>query len=683
MKRGIKIFSIILMIGAVLSACTAAIAFVYLSRFKESRVSDELLDISDVAEPTRFYCYNFSDRESRTGEKMIVESTSLGNNVKYKFVQFSDVPQNLINAFIAIEDKRFYDHTGVDPYRSSRAALNYVLRGHSSFGGSTITQQLVKNLTGESDISPTRKIKEAFCALNLEDTLDKSEIIELYLNIINLSDGCRGIGAAAEHFYSKTPSELSLSECATIASITNNPSKYNPRMHPENVIKRRNIVLEKMLELGYIDEFECKNAKAEPIRLNLSQSDNEKVNSWYIDMVIDDVISDLCDKFGMSREYASFMLYRGGYKIYTAMDMNVQKIVEEYYNDLSNFPCDEEGSLPQSSMIIIDPATGDILGVAGAVGVKRGNRVQNYATQAKRPSGSAIKPLSVYTPAFEDEIINWSSIVDDSPVFLSQGKPWPKNANGEYAGNVTIKYAVEHSLNTVPVKLLDEIGASRSFDFLVEGLHIKNLDRKVDMGSASLALGQSSKGITLRELTGGYTVFSNGIMSKPRSYFKVTDSNGQIILDNTANQEKVISTETAAIMTKLLECVVENGTARGLISLDERVSVAGKTGTTQGNCDRFFVGYTPNLLASVWFGYEYPRSLDEFGGNFAAIFWDEVMTKIYEETEYRKMASSFSVPHSIYRLTYNSLTGKAPLPEDEPLLLEDGWFKKTDDHILH
>lgn len=682
MKKFIKIFSALLIAVSILLSASAIIVFRYLLMHKESRIEDNLLEISEITDPTRFYYYDFTNREAKTGKEMLIENTSLDNGIKYRFVQFSEIPEDLINAFIAIEDKRFYNHSGVDLYRSLRAATNYVFKGRSSFGGSTITQQLVKNLTGENEVSPTRKIKEAFYALNLEVDRDKSEIIELYLNIINLSDGCRGIGAAAEHFYSKSPSELTLSECATIASITNNPSKYNPRTHPENVIVRRNIVLKKMLELGYINEKEYEKESSEPIELNLSPSINEYTNTWYVDMVIDDVISDLTRQYGISKEYASFLLYRGGYKIYTAMDFSIQSILEEYYSDLSNFPCDKEGNFPQSSMIIIDQNTGNILGVAGAIGNKKANRIQNYATQAKRPSGSAIKPLSIYAPAFEEGIINWSSIIEDSPVTSNSDKPWPSNANGKYVGNVTVKYALEHSLNTVPVKLLDKIGSDKSFDFLTENLQIKSLDRNADAGSASLALGQSSRGITLRELTGGYTIFANGIMSKPRSYFKVTDANGRVILDNTASQEKIISPENAAIMTKLLEGVVDNGTAQGLISLDEKISVAGKTGTTQGNCDRFFIGYTPNLLAGVWFGYEYPKSLDSFGGNYAAIFWDEVMNKIYEETDFKNVSSNFITPHGVQRLTYNKSTGKSPAYDDNPSLLEDGWFAETENHIF-
>ena len=528
-----------------------------------------------------------------------------------------------------------------------------------------------------TEISSKRKINEIFSAINLEKDFDKSEILEAYLNIINLSDGCRGIGAAAYHFYSKTPSELTLSEIATLAAITNNPSKYNPRTNPQNAKKRRDVVLEQMNNLGYISDIEYSKALEEPIKLNLSDKEESTVNSWYTDMVIEDVTHDLSDKYGISKEYASFLLYSGGYRIYTAEDKEIQDILDDYYSDLSNFPCDINGEFPQSSMIVIDPYTGDILGVAGAIGEKKGNRIQNYATHAKRPPGSAIKPLSVYAPAFEKGIIKWSSILDDSPIENSNGRSWPANANGKYIGPVTVKYAVENSLNTVAVKVLEMLGNGNSLDFLKNSLYINSLDRENDIGSASLALGQPSVGITLRELTGGYTALSSGIMSKSRSYFKVTDSNGEIILDNTARQERVISKENAAIMTKLLECVVDDGTAKGLITLDNKISVAGKTGTTQNNFDRLFVGYTPDLLCGAWFGYEYPKSLKSFGGNYAAVFWDDVMSRIYSETDYASSLRLFSIPDGVQKLTFDASNGEIIFYSDDPLALEEGWFNVT------
>ena len=653
-------------------SCVIMITSVFLLKYRECKIDASLLDLSSEKGETLFYRYDFIDRQNRIGEAVLINGEKLFDGAKYKFVPYNQIPPDLIYAFIAIEDKRFYQHNGVDFLRSSKAIANYIFGGSSRFGGSTITQQLVKNLTGDDEISSRRKIIEIFSSINLEKELDKSEILEAYLNIINLSDGCRGIGAAAEHYYSKSLNELSLSEMATLAAITNNPSKYNPRTNPQNAKFRRDLVLKQMKNLGYITDHQYNEAINEPISLNISSADKKNINSWYTDMVIEDVIGDLSAEYGISREYAAVLLYRGGYRIYTAVDVEIQTIMEEYYCDLDNFPADENGEYPQSSMIIIDPYTGDILGVAGAIGEKRGNRIQNYATQVKRPPGSAIKPLSVYAPAIDKGLITWSSIIDDSPVISadSSGRPWPLNANGKYLGNVTIKNAVQNSLNTVAVKVLEMLGNDYSFDFLKQSLYIKNLDEEKDKGSASLALGQPSQGITLRELVAAYTSLSSGIVSKPRSYFKVTNSSGEIVLDNSSEQQRVISRESAAIITKLLECVVDSGTAKGLITLNEKVSVAGKTGTTQNNFDRVFVGYTPELLCGAWFGYEYPKSLNQFGGNFAAVFWNEVMSKIYSHSKFSDTAREFTVPEGVQKLTFQSPQSNV----SEELIFEDGWF---------
>jgi len=675
MKRLGKTLLILIIVISALSSFVVIGGAAYLRRYKNAHVDPSLIEIAHRCEKTKFYCYDFSDRDGRVGEAVLIESSELGGEVTYKYVPYNEIPENLVNAFIAIEDKRFYKHNGVDFIRTAKAAFNYVF-GSGKFGGSTITQQLVKNLTGNDDFSIDRKLSEAFCAIDLEKEYDKTEILEMYLNVINLSEGCRGVGAAAEYFYSKKPSELTLSECATIAAITNNPSKYNPKKHPENNRERRNLILKCMLEMGYITEDEFIQAVAEPIALNPSRTASEGgVNTWYVDMVIEDVLRDLCKKYNISRSAASLMLYHGGLKIYTAMDLEIQTILDEYYSDIYNFPIDNSGQMAQSSMIVIDPYNGDILGVAGAIGEKPGNRVQNYATDTKRPPGSAIKPLSVYSIALEKGLIEWSSIFEDSPVKPGSETqaPWPLNADKTYAGNVDIQYAVANSLNTVAVKVLEMVGNEESLSFLKNDLLIDSLDNSADIGSASLALGQSSRGISLRELVAAYSIFQEGIMSKPRSYFKITDENGQIILDNPSEQESVLSRETAAIMTKLLESVVDTGTAKDRISLDKITDVAGKTGTTQNNCDRYFVGYTPELLAGVWFGYEYPKALDDFGGNPSLYLWDEIMSKIYEKTDYGAI-TRFSVPETVQKLTYETPLGEILQNVENVSDVKHGWF---------
>ena len=275
----------------------------------------------------------------------------------------------------------------------------------------------------------------------------------------------------------------------------------------------------------------------------------------------------------------------------------------------------------------------------------------------------------------EKGLINWSTIIEDSPIITDrQGNvTWPSNIDKKYVGPVDIQYALEHSLNTVAVKVLQMVGEQTAFDFLHNNLMIENLDPDDDTGLAALALGQPTQGITLREITAAYSIFEEGIMSKPHSYFKVTDMNGNIILDNASNQKTVISQETAAIMTKLLETVVDTGTASGKITLDKIVAVAGKSGTSQNNCDRWFIGYTPELLAGVWFGYDYPKDLSEFGGNVSVYLWDDVMTNIYEQTEYGKI-QDFHLPDTVLKMSYHRKKGTLPTPFDDPNLIGEGWF---------
>lgn len=678
MKKVARIFIMVLITLLLLLSAGVLIGTAVLSEYKESKVDLQLIELSLASEKTKFYVFSKEDREMRKGEPHLIENSELSDGEKYNFTPLSDIPDNLINAFIAIEDKRFYSHKGIDLKRTAHAAVNYLF-GKGDFGGSTVTQQLVKNITGNNAPEIKRKISEAFSAIDLEKKYDKTQILEAYLNVINLSGGCRGVGAAAEYYYSKTPKELSLDQCATIAAITNNPSKYDPKRHPENNKKRRDTILSAMLEQGYITKNEYNTAINAPVSLNISEEQQgSKINSWYIDTVIEDVITDLSEQCGITKQSASQLIYRGGLNIYTAIDEEIQSILDGYYSNIYNFPIDDNGNIPQSSMIIIDPYNGDILAVAGAVGEKKGNRIQNFATGTKRPTGSAIKPLSVYAPAIDKGIINWASIVEDSPVTISEsGIPWPQNANRVYHGNVNIKFAVEQSLNTVAVKVLEMLGNNNSFDFLTEKLKIKNLDQDNDIGSAALALGQMSRGITLRELTAAYSIFENGTMSKPRSYYKVTDSQGNIILDNRSEQERVISKESAAIMTKMLQSVVESGTAKGGITVKEITEVAGKSGTTQNNCDRYFVGYTPELLGGVWFGYEYPEDLEKFGGNLSVYIWDEIMREIIAKTDYGKK-NTFIIPETVQKITVNKFTGEIPNSNDDPSVIEDGWFSVSD-----
>lgn len=647
----LKILTVIALVATVVASVTGLVFAIYIDRNIEKEVDESLFMSVGAESATKLYYYEFSDRENRVGVVKELTEDELYGGYRVKYERLDNIPKYMKDAFVSIEDKRFYSHSGVDWKRTGSAALNYFLKFSDSYGGSTITQQLIKNVTENDEYSFQRKIQEIFWALDLEKKMSKDEILELYLNIINLSDRCYGVGAAAEYYFSKDVGELTLLECACIAAITNSPYYYNPIKNPDNNTYRRNLIIKAMYEQGMISEAEFSEAYDKPITLNVNDNSSQRVNSWYVDMVIEDVISDLCERKGFTRQMANLTVYTGGLKIYTAIDLTVQRTLEEYYADTSNFYSGSPDEAPQSSMIVIDPRTGDILAVAGAVGEKSGNRLQNFATQTFRPAGSVIKPLSVYAPAIDRGIISWASVYDDVPVnfgkyntdaslgAIVEPKPWPKNSSGVYRGLTNVNYAVKESINTVVIRALEDLGLDNSFDFLYNDLEIKSIieagelpDGSIitDKDYAALGLGQFNYGVTLREISAAYSALANnGVYNQTRSYLSVTDSRGEEILSNDYKGKIVLSQETATIMTKMLENVVADGTASA-ITLDEVLSVAGKTGTTQNNYDKWFVGYTPYYICGVWYGYEYPKTI--IGATNSCVeIWDDVMSELHEK----------------------------------------------------
>ncbi len=592
---------------------------------------------------TRFYyCDTGIDHHYDPDRVVALEETLKGTR-HILFAEYQEMPKALIDAFVAIEDKRFYEHEGVDLYRSIAAAANYILGFDDRFGASTITQQLIKNVTGKNEITVARKLQEVLYAYDLERKLTKEEILESYLNVINLSEGCYGVGAAADIYFSKSVSELTLLECVALAAITNSPTYYDPIRNPENNKARRELILDAMLEEGYISQEQYnQNIDAELV-FNINHKALEtRVNSWYIDMVVEDVTRDLAAAYGYSREQASELVYNGGLRIVTAMDPVVQQALEKYYKNTYHFGR-QGGETAQSAMILIHPTSGDILGVVGAVGQKTGNRVQSYATDAKRPSGSTIKPLSVYAPALEDGRITYATVYDDVPVkFVATAagyKPWPNNANMVYRGLTNVNFALAHSLNTVALRVLEDIGLDRSFSFvrdtlgvqsLVAGERVEGVGYLTDKAPAALALGQMNHGVTLREMTAAYTIFTDaGKYNAPRSYYKVYDAEGRELLSCEEKENYAISSPNATVMTRMLENVIATGTAK-TVTLDSFIDVAGKTGTTQNNCDKWFIAYTPYCLAGVWYGYEYPKPIAEHEKYQYLTIWNDVMTELHQ-----------------------------------------------------
>lgn len=636
---------LVCLVTGIIVACVFSI---YVSNYIDPTIDEALLVTGKSEQTTKLYYYEFTDRTNRAGTAVELEDQRIYGAENSLWASYDEIPTYLREAFIAIEDKRFMQHKGVDWRRTGGAVINFFLGfDDSSYGGSTITQQLIKNLTGNNEPTIQRKVQEILSALNLEKIRSKEEILELYLNIVPLSQNCIGVRAAANTYFGKELSELTLAECASLAAITKYPTKYDPLQNPENNLKRRDDILDQMYKQERISEAEMEQALAEPLNLreslddDMATTDSEtRLNSWYVDTVICDVRDDLMEKYGISSQIASNMINSGGLSIYTLMDPQVQSIMEEVYADEDSFPENTGGVPAQSAMVVVDPYTGDLLGVVGARGKKQGNLVLNYATQTQRAPGSSLKPLSVYGPALEEGIITYGTVYDDTPLWFNDGTPYPKNLPDVYKGLTTINSAVERSVNTVAMKVLEDLTIDVSYDYLKNRLGFDYLvdygedsygRGYTDKGLAALSLGQLNFGTTVRDIAAAYTAFANeGIYSKCHSYLYVYDSAGNLLLSNDSDKGEVVFSEsTAYIMTKMLQNVMNNGTGTS-VTLRKSVDVAGKTGTAGNDYDRWFVGYTPYYVGAVWYGYSYPKSLSNLKSNPSNRLFDLVMTKLHE-----------------------------------------------------
>lgn len=575
------------------------------------------------------------------------------------WISIDKMPKNLRNAFVAIEDQRFYKHNGVDLKRTTGAVLNYITRGDSTYGGSTITQQLVKNITNDKDRSASRKVREILRALVLETKLSKQQILEMYMNTIYLSQGANGVEAASNIFFSKSASELTLAECACIAGITQYPARYDPITQPEANKQKRILVLDKMLELDYITKEDYDKAVKEKIEINEGSVKKSRFQSYFLDHLFEEIQSDLEEK-GYTKDFAANMIYNGGLKIYSTVDPKVQEAMEEVYEDSASFPRLGGEIQPQSAMVISDPKTGEIKGIVGGRGEKDRNRGLNRATQSKRQPGSSIKPIAVYAPAIDMGVITQSSIVDDSPLDIDGWRP--KNSGDDFRGFVDVGTAVSWSYNIPAVRVLEELGVENSFDYMKNKLGVNSLvtsrekNGKVfsDKNLSSLALGGLTDGVTVLEMNGAYCALANGGMYiEPHAYTKVYDVEGKLLLTNEPEKHRAFKKSTSYLMTNLLKGVVRSGTGTG--AQISGIETCGKTGTTDDNKDRWFIGYTPYYVGSVWFGYDSPRAIYA-GGNPALNIWKKVMDKVHKELP----KNNFECPDTVEELTVCQRTGCAP-----------------------
>ncbi len=594
-----------------------------------------------------------------------------------------DIPKYLRDAAVAIEDKRFESHHGVDWIGTLRAVVFTLGPGDSLQGGSTITQQLIKNMTGDSQTTVKRKITEIYRALEMENRYDKDEILEAYLNEIYLGRACYGVQSASLRYFGKDVNELDLAECASLVSVTNNPSMFGPLESDwsrENNRNRQVLVLKAMLDQGKISQTEYDQAYAEEIvftngytnmgnyvdehpedQTEEGEETTQKPvstawNSYFTDAVIDDVANALIEELGLtdysytdkdgkehtvSAKYqAGKMVYGNGYKIYTTQNLKYQEMAEDVFEDVTNAPYTTgvDNEQLQGAITVVDPYTGYVVAMVGGIGAKTADRGWNWATET-RPCGSAAKPITTYAPALDNGTLTAASTLDDYPVMLLNDTPYPKNDHAGFYGLSTVRTAIVKSLNTCAVRACMEYGVGNSYDFMVNKLGFTTLTSTDSQQVGNMALGGFEHGVTTEEMAAAYASFVNeGIYTRPRTFVRVEDADGNVILENEAESHVAMKSSTAAIMNSMLQQVITGGT--GGSAWFSGMHIAGKTGTTNDLRDRYFVGYSPYYCAACWVGYKSNSVIYSGGVNPAAVLWQKVMQQIHADLENKDFFSS-------------------------------------------
>ena len=597
-NKGFKVFSIFVIVIAIIFA-GAGLGFLTASLNTKPGLID------DIRPPASSQIYDING-------KLITNIHSEQNRIP---VKLSKVPKNLQEAFIAVEDARFYQHSGIDPRGILRAVWSNITNRGVAEGGSTITQQLAKNAYLSQEQTLKRKIQEVFLALQIERNYTKNEILELYLNQIYFGQGAYGVEAASQVYFNKNVEDITLAEAAMLAGIPKSPNYYSPLNNLKASQDRKNVVLSQMEKYGYINASKAAEAKNEKINISTKHAPTKESNqSKFASYFVDYVTQILVEKYGADA------IYKDGLQVYTTIDMDMQTAAENAMAKLPTYRTDSNNvRQPQGALVAIDPQTGYIKAMVGG----RGDDQFNRATMAERQPGSAFKPF-VFLAAIESNM-SPGTILDDSPV--SFGSWSPVNYNGKFNGKVNLRTVVENSLNVPTVKLTQEIGVDKPLYYAEKmGISTLVLDGPQTDRNLAMALGGLTRGVTPMELASAYGVFANqGKHAKPIAILKILDRNGKVLEQSSIKDSKVISPASAYTITDMLKGVVTRGTGT---AANIGRPAAGKTGTTSDYKDAWFVGYTPNLVASVWVGNDNNENLAGVtGGALPAQIWRSFMEK--------------------------------------------------------
>lgn len=659
------------MVGIITGCMVACVMTVYIFSYIGSEDPINLDDVELGYTSVMLY-YN---KETETYEELQKLYITDNNRI---WVNYEDISNYVKKAVIAVEDKRFAQvsenskgelvleggHQGVDWRRTFGAFANMFLPGASTGGGSTLTQQLIKNVTDDDDIRVDRKVREIFRALELEKRYPKARIIEAYLNVVAFGSGTNGIETASLTYFGKSAKDLDLAESAAIVGITRAPTAYNPFLNPENNKERQEYILGLMLEQGLITQKEHDDAVKQPLDFKREeyQAQVGNIMSYFEDHVINSVLSDLQEQKDWTYNYAHNQLYKSGYKIYTTVDLEMQRYLEDLYLNSDQFPAVNNATYPQSACNIIDP-NGMMLATVGGIGEKDRSLSFSRATMANRHPGSSIKPIGAYALAFEYNRVNWSTIIVDGPINIAAaGRPeqmWPTNYYSGYYGPVTVAYAVQQSVNTIPVKLVQALEPESVFNFMHDRLDMRNLvatdnNGRSDIDLAPMALGALTRGVTGLEMVGAYQIFDNGgTFTTPYCYTKVEDANGRVVLEADTTKRHVITEETSVVMNKILQNVTAQGT--GTAARLSNMPTAGKTGTSDDDVNQWFIGMTPYYVCQVWLGYDEETRVNDAGNTVANSIgyyglgypppklWKTIMEPLHEGLEYKQFHDTENV----------------------------------------
>ena len=624
-----KVFLIICMILLIICCIVGTALTVFVMKYVDS---DTGIDLNTLEVYSTSVVYGVDSN----GEAKAMQSLHL--NGRREWVDLAEIPQHVQDAFVYTEDERFMDHEGVDWGRTLSSFLKLALKQDASQGGSTITQQLIKNINGDcNNRTIDVKIREILGALQVERHNAKSSILEAYLNYIDLGNGNYGVQAAAEYYFDKDVSELTYAEAASLAATTKSPNNINILDNPERNKERRSYSLRKMLEFNSITQEEYEASLEEEIKVMDRKGDNaqvletdNKVYNWYVDATIKKVQKDLMDQYGLSANEAMNKINGGGLQIYTTCQIDMQNYLEDYFLDDSNFFYLEQEHPPEGAAIIMD-YQGNVQAVVGSRNKKEGNLVNSRATDDIRSAGSAMKPITTYAPAVNSDLITWSTMMVDEPKTTKNGKDWPKNYEQSWSRRgITMVDALTVSKNTIPVELLQRLGIDYCYNFLKNDLHISTLSNGIDKAEG-LTLGMNDYGVKLDELCAAYAIFgNNGNYNTPKYYTKVVDMNGKVLLENEPENSYAIDSSSAYIMNKMMQQVIEAPNGTGRQARMNRFTIAGKTGTSDDNLEFSFVGLNPYYVTAIRFGYDQND-------------------KIYTTTQERNIKYKVNKPQVIYK----------------------------------